>query len=156
MPEKRCLTTPHGAAVCIVTQFTEKVRGMSLSKKDQKIPSRATGTDEDASRFAAAVAAALHQAYDDSGSAIKVVAGLTATSERTVKNWFSGHSGPRGDHLIKLMAKSNGMLDAFLTMAGRSDLLAYARIADLAERLTVILRSLNDALHERSDDADRE
>ena len=98
---------------------------------DRKFPSRPTGRDEDASRFAAAIAAALQEAFGGSGSAVKIVAKLTATKERTVKNWFRGTNGPRGDHLIKLVAHSNGMLDAFLTMAGRGDLLAYARIADL-------------------------
>jgi hypothetical protein len=135
--------------VFIAHQLRKKGRGMSLSKIDRKFPSRASGRDEDASRFAAAIAAALQEAFGGSGSAIKIVARLTATKERTVKNWFKGNNGPRGDHLIKLVAHSNGMLDAFLTMAGRGDLLAYARIADLGERLTVVLRSLNDTLQER-------
>jgi hypothetical protein len=41
------------------------------------------------------------------------------------------------------------MLDAFLTMSGRSDLLAIARTADLAKRLAVILKFLEETLAER-------
>jgi hypothetical protein len=122
---------------------------MSLSKKDRKFPSPAADGDEDARRFAAAMAAALHETFGGGGSAVKTVARLTSVNERTVKNWFAGVNGPRGDHLVRLVGQSNGMLDAFLTMAGRGDLLAIARTADLAKRLSVILKFLDETLSER-------
>ena len=119
---------------------------MSLSKKDQKFPTRLASPDADAERFAAAMAAALQETYGGNGSAIKTVARLTAVKERTVKNWFRGTNGPRGDHLIRLAAHSQGVLDAILVMSGRQDLLAIARSNELRQRLAEILRMLDATL----------
>ena len=119
---------------------------MSLSKKDRKFPSRLASPDAEAERFAAAMAAALHETFGGSGSAIKTVARLAAVKERTVKNWFRGANGPRGDHLIRLAARSNGILDAVLVMSGRQDILAIARSNELRQRLAEILRMLDATL----------
>jgi hypothetical protein len=53
--------------------------------------------------YAAAVALALRDALGDSHRAIKIVMRWTGASERTVKNWFAGTRGPRGEHLISLV-----------------------------------------------------
>lgn len=92
------------------------------------------------------MAAALQETFGGNGSAIKTVARLTAVKERTVKNWFQGTNGPRGDHLIRLAARSNGILDAVLVMSGRQDLLAVARCNELRQRLADILRMLDATL----------
>ncbi len=94
------------------------------------------------------MAAALHETFGGSGSAIKTLARLTSVNERTVKNWFQGKNGPRGDHLVRLVVHSNGVLDAFLTLAGRRDLVAIARTADILERLRVVMIILAETLME--------
>jgi hypothetical protein len=93
------------------------------------------------------MAAALQETFGGGGSAIKTVTRLTSVNERTVKNWFRATNAPRGDHLIRLVGQSAGMLDAMLTLAGRDDLLALARTADLRQRLLVVMHMFDEALN---------
>jgi hypothetical protein len=50
---------------------------------------------------------------------MKRIAAEMHISERTVKNWYSGRNGPRGDHLIDLMRKNENILMMVLTLSGR-------------------------------------
>jgi hypothetical protein len=59
----------------------------------------------------------------------KTVMAWTGASERTVKNWLSARSGPRGAHLICLMRHSRKVLDAVLLLAGREQVIAGTQIA---------------------------
>jgi hypothetical protein len=63
----------------------------------------------------------------------------TGANERTVKNWFSGITGPSGEHLIELVSQSDAVLEAFLGIAGRGDFLDTKRKFDADGRLTEML-----------------
>ena len=52
---------------------------------------------------------------------------------KTVKNWFSGTYGPSGKHLVALVRHSDGVLGAFLAMAGREELMVAIKLV-AAER----------------------
>ena len=52
--------------------------------------------------------------------AVKRLMRWSGASERAVKAWLSGESQPRADHLISLMAHSDGICSAVLCAAGRS------------------------------------
>ena len=65
------------------------------------------------------------------------MAGWTGANEKTVKYWFSGRYGPRGEHLAILVRQSDEVLSTFLIMAGRQDLMAVAKLA-AAERAILI------------------
>ena len=64
-------------------------------------------------QYAAVISAALHSELDNSHRSIKTVMRWTGAKERTVKNWFAGTNGPRGEHLICLARNSDAVLAAF-------------------------------------------
>jgi hypothetical protein len=45
--------------------------------------------------------------------------GWTGASERAVKIWLAGSSGPRGDHLIALMRNSDRLFREVIELTGR-------------------------------------
>jgi hypothetical protein len=96
----------------------------------------------DRKRFAAGIAAALRDALGDTHRAIKTVMQWTGANERTVKNWFSGVSGPSGEHLIELVSQCDAVLEAFLGIAGRGNILdakmKFDAVGRLAEMLAMI------------------
>jgi hypothetical protein len=65
----------------------------------------------------------------------KIVAAWTGANERTVKNWFSGHYGPSGVHLVTLIKHCDEVLSVVLSMADRSQLLAGSKLEEIEERL---------------------
>ena len=69
--------------------------------------------------YALVIAGALHDQLGDSHR-IKTVARWTGASERTVKNWLAGSSGPSGEHLIALARNSDEVFDAILILTGRN------------------------------------
>ena|ERR1051326_8355250 len=71
-----------------------------------------------------AVAAALRAEIGENHQALKTVMRWTGANERTVKNWLSGKSGPRGEHLVGLLHHSDKMLEAILQLAGRDQIAA--------------------------------
>jgi hypothetical protein len=75
-------------------------------------------------RYAAVIAAALMSELGDTHRAIKTVMRWTGTSERTVKNWFAGTSGPSGEHLIAIVRQSDAVFDSVMLLAGRNEIAA--------------------------------
>jgi hypothetical protein len=69
-----------------------------------------------------------------------------------VKNWFSGRYGPRGEHLVVLVRQSDDVLDAFLEMAGRDELMVALKL-DAAEHAIVELLAAVRGLGRRDDAA---
>lgn len=127
--------------------------GMSFPKKGKLFPDRRGRGGSGGGRkppeegcFAVEIAAALHRALGSTHAGTKMVAAWTGANERTAKNWFSGRYGPSGEHLVALARNSNEVLDAFLVMAGRRDLVVVAKLAEAEQVLTDLLsavRSLN-------------
>lgn len=68
-------------------------------------------------QYAAIISAALRSELDDSHRSIKTVMRWTGAKERTVKNWFAGTNGPRGEHLISLARNCGAVSAAFNRMA---------------------------------------
>lgn len=67
-------------------------------------------------------------------SAVKTAAAWTGANERTVKNWFAGRGGPSGHRLAGLAHHSDEVLCAFLSLAGRDEVLAAKRLIASARR----------------------
>ena len=92
--------------------------------------------------YAKAIGTALRSELGTSHQATKTVMRWTGANERTVKNWFSGRRGPRGEHLISLIGHSTATLDAVLRLAGRERMARAQRLLDarniLAEMLSLI------------------
>lgn len=123
--------------------------GNMLPKKGSTLHKESQG----GSRYAKAIAAALRKDLGNSHRAAKVVMGWTEASERTVKNWFSGKSGPSGEHLISLVHHSDRVLDAFLETAGRERSSIAVDLTDARRRVAEILDALDKLLAEQAREA---
>jgi|SRR5258707_13537679 hypothetical protein len=93
--------------------------------------------------YAAAVAHALQRQLGGTHQAVKTVMRWTGASERTVKNWFAGISGPSGQHLLSLAHHSDEVLAAFLTLAGRQKTAAAIKLLDLRNRIAEVLKEID-------------
>ena len=120
---------------------------MSFPENDRKVQSRFGKTFPDRAanaqpQFALAIAAALKAEYGGAGAAVKVVARLTAANERAVRNWFEGKNAPNGENMITLICHSDAVLEAVLTLSGRSELLIAGRLSVLRDQLKHIVRAI--------------
>lgn len=70
------------------------------------------------------------------GASIKTIMKWTGASERTVKVWLTGASGPRGDHLMNLLAASDSILERVLALTGREPILQREHLRELQSQLT--------------------
>lgn len=122
---------------------------MSFPKMGKFFPDRnGCPIDESSAEggFAGEIAAALHRALGSTHAGIKTAAGWTGANERTVKNWFSGRYGPSGAHLVALAHHSDEIMNSFLRMAGRPDLIVAVKLAvteDAIADLLLAVRSMN-------------
>lgn len=89
--------------------------------------------------FAAVIAEALQTAFGGTRMSVKTVMAYTGAGERTVKNWFEGKNGPNGENLVRLVRHSDEVLEAFLLMAGREDILAAKLLVDARDKLVEML-----------------
>lgn len=69
---------------------------------------------------------------------------LTGVDRRAVKNWLDGKNGPSGEHLVILARHCDRVLEAFLVMATRSELVKAKRLEDARQKLTEILAIIDE------------
>jgi len=93
--------------------------------------------------YPAAIATALRAELGNSHQAVKTVMRWTGANERTVKNWFAGRRGPRGEHLMALIRHSNGALEIVLQLSGREDLIAAKTLLDARNTLAEMLARID-------------
>ena len=116
-----------------------------LPKKGKFLPKGPGGGSERS--YAKAVAQALREDLGETHQAIKTVMRWTGVSERTVKNWFSGASGPRGEHLMALVRHSDAVLETFLVLAGREQAIGTKTLVEVRGMLATALKSVDNLLH---------
>jgi hypothetical protein len=104
---------------------TEK--GGFLHQKGRKLHHSGSGQGEQ-SPLAALLAEALRKEVGRERGSVKRLMRWTGASERAVKAWLSGESQPRADHLISLMAHSDGICGAVLCAAGRTMTLSAGEV----------------------------
>jgi hypothetical protein len=68
----------------------------------------------------------------------------TGASERTVKNWFAGTSGPNGQHLIAIIRHSDAVFESVMFLAGRNEAAAAKKLADARDTLVAMLEIIVD------------
>lgn len=73
------------------------------------------------------VAEALVAELGKTHRAAKILMGWTGAGERTLKRWLAGSHGPRGDHLLVLMGRSDAVFEAVLVAVDRRDAALVAR-----------------------------
>jgi hypothetical protein len=113
-----------------------------LPKKGKKLhPARhrdGAGVD-----FTELIACALRDELGSSHQAIKTVMRWTGASERTVKYWFAGTTGPSGEHLVALARNSDEILRVFLVAAERSPSLVTLKLVELRSTLLEALAAID-------------
>lgn len=132
---------------------------MSFPKRGKFFPGgtahAAGGSGPHAASFAGEIAAALRRSAGTGGEGIKVVASWTGANEKTVKNWFSGRYGPRGEHLAALVQRSDEVLSTFLVMAGREDLMAVVKLAAAEKAIVELLEAVRSISQAEDKDGER-
>ena len=93
--------------------------------------------------FTGVIAETLRDAFGGSRMAIKTVMTYTGAGERTVKNWFEAKNGPNGENLIELVRHSDEVLEAFLLMSGREDILTAKKLVDARSTLVEMLEFID-------------
>jgi hypothetical protein len=96
-------------------------------KKGKVFPNDAQTARHEMS-YPSAIAASLRKELGDTHRAVKIVMKWTGANERTVKKWLAGTNGPRGEHLIHLFRHSEQVFDAFLSLAGREQLVVAKKL----------------------------
>jgi len=128
---------------------------MSFPKKGRKFrptsgkifPNSHEGTAiRDGQDFAGIIAETLHHSFGDTHAAVKTVAAFTGAGERAVRNWFEGKNAPNGENLVELARHSDEVLEAFLLMAGRGDVLSAKKLVDARDKLIEMLGIIDQLL----------
>lgn len=87
---------------------------------------------------------AIRKGFGDLKAATKRIAQAARTNTRTAKNWYEGNNAPDATNLIMLMRESDEVFQAVLELAGRSDAIKRAELAQTIDDLRRILGA-NDA-----------
>ena len=93
--------------------------------------------------FAIVIAEALRRAFGNTHAAVKTVMAFTGAGERTVKNWVEAKNAPSGENLVELARHSEEVLEAFLLMAGREDVLSAKKLVDARDKLVEMLEIID-------------
>ncbi len=122
------------------------ISGKHLPKSAAK---RAVAKDFD---FTAVIAETLRETFGGTAVAVKTVMAYTGAGERTVRNWFDGKNGPNGNNLVSLARNSDEVLEVFLLMADRGDIVTAKALVAAREILVEMLRLVEISLP--AEDAD--
>ncbi len=106
-----------------------------------KLSDKVAGSD--GYEIAAVIAETLRETFGGTRMSVKTVMAYTGAGERTVKNWFQGKNGPNGENLVELVRHSDEVLEVFLLMAGREDILAGKLLIDAGDKLVEMLEIIN-------------
>lgn len=101
------------------------------------------GSGDNAPRlvYARAVRDALRGELGPNPSANKTVRQWTGAGERTIKNWFDGTCGPRGEHLLLLACHSDSVFECILTLTEREHGTVEPKLRKHCEAMIKILRA---------------
>jgi len=106
-----------------------------------KLSDKVAGSD--GYEIATVIAETLRETFGGTRMSVKTVMAYTGAGERTVKNWFQGKNGPNGENLVELVRHSDEVLEVFLLMAGREDILAGKLLIDAGDKLVEMLEIIN-------------
>jgi hypothetical protein len=95
------------------------------------------------SALAVSIAKSLKEELEGSRRAAKTVIKWTGASERAVKGWIAGSSGPSAEHLISLVRHSDILFERFLEMTGRNRVMVSTELFLLRDRLTSTVEAID-------------
>ncbi len=73
--------------------------------------------------YAEVIRVALKSELGSDPQSVQIVSNWTGATERTVNNWLNGVTGPSGLYLIRLLRKSDAVLETVLSLAARNEML---------------------------------
>lgn len=73
--------------------------------------------------YAELISIALNSEVGRDPNRVKLIANWTGADERTVLNWLTGISGPKGEYLVYLLRKSDAVYETIMSLAQRQDAL---------------------------------
>lgn len=120
------------------------LRGKTLPKKGKELHPSARRPRRH-SAYAPAIARALGAELRGRGTSIKTVMKWTGASERAVKGWLSGTSGPSGDHLIDLLRRSDSVFQQVLALSEREPLVERRQLTTLRAAVMHLLDAIEAA-----------
>jgi hypothetical protein len=121
---------------------------ISTRRGNDKMTSAIDASMSDVAAFTREIGVALACSTSQSKAAAKTISAWTGANERTAKHWLAGHYAPNGYHLVALAHHSDEVLEAFLMLAGRRELLTAHRIRGARRKLkeaVAILTAVLDA-----------
>lgn len=96
--------------------------------------------------YANAISAALRSELGQTHCALKTLQRWTNANERTAKNWLAGTHGPSGYHLIMLASHSEKVLQMFLHLAQRPEVVVALSLPALRTSLLQTIALLDEYL----------
>jgi hypothetical protein len=100
-----------------------------------------------ANTYPQAIAAALRAELGSTRHVIKTAMRWTGASERTVKLWLAGRTGPNGQHLVGLARYSDHVFETILVLSQRN--LASGHPEEVRKKLCEIIKLAQDMLDGR-------
>jgi len=111
-------------------------------KKGNKFPIGANGQTIELN-YATVIGTALSAELGGSHRSVKTIVSWTDANERTVKNWLTGSSGPRGEHLVGIVRHSDVAFSAFLRLCGREQANIVVSLIDARAQLEATISELD-------------
>jgi hypothetical protein len=93
--------------------------------------------------YAVAISLALCSELGDGHRAAKTVMRWTGASERSVRGWLSGETGPSGPYLVVLARESDAVARALLKLTGRKSLEAGLQVQAARNILATTIQLLD-------------
>ena len=118
---------------------------MSFTKRDRKLrpDSRKDLQSAVTTTLAQAISVAIRSEYGEARAALKSIGADTGANERAIKNWLQAKNSPSAEHLLRLCRCSDEVLETFLTLADRKDILALRKVSEIREQLLLIQSRIN-------------
>ncbi len=117
-------------------------KGKALPKTGKELHRRSRSRLH-VSDYETAIAQALKAELRSSKSAVKTVMKWTGASERAVKGWFAGSSGPSSKHLISLARNSDCVFMRLLMLSGRTLAVPEPELSSLRDLLAKALQAID-------------
>lgn len=128
---------------------------MSFRKKGRKFRTKTGKTfpissgkisASEAEDFKSIIADTLRDAFGEKSAAMKSLMRITSANERTVKNWLQGKNAPNGENLVELVRHSDDVLEAFLWMSQRHEILAMKMLMNARDTLNEMIELVDELI----------
>jgi hypothetical protein len=108
----------------------------------------------DVDDFSSVISETLRVAFGEKSAAVKSLMRITGANDRTVKNWLQGKNAPNGENLVELVRHSDEVLEAFLWMSQRDEILAMKKLMNARDTLIEMIGLIDQLINSDLDESD--